>query len=315
MKVVKSNYFEEKLISHDGAPLTLHHWPVKNPKFLIQLIHGMSEHGFRYNEFSKWLNSKNVYAYSLDLRGHGKTAKNIESIGFFSETNGWEKVVMDIKLTAEIISSLNPKTPTIIMGHSMGSFLARTLAIKFPNIGDHYIYSSTSCHPGLKGHIGGLIAKFNCFIFGKDTKSRFLHFLVMGEFNKKIKKPRTKKDWLSRDEKVVDEYIKDPFCMQIFKNKFFVDLAYGVMWINDIKKMKKTDENKAVLILSGDMDPVGNYGKGVDKVFKHHKKAGIKDINLKLFKGGRHEMLNEINKKEVYNYIYNWINQRLPNDK
>ena len=313
--MVKSNYFEEKLSSHDEVPLILHHWPVKKPKFLIQLIHGMSEHGYRYNEFSKWLNSKNAYAYSLDLRGHGKTAENIDSIGFFSESNGWEKVVMDIKLAAETISSLHPKTPTIIMGHSMGSFLARTLAVKFPNIGNLYIYSATSCHPGLKGHIGGLIAKVNSYLFGKETRSKFLQFLVMGEFNKKIKKPRTKKDWISRDEKVVDEYIKDPFCMQIFKNQFFVDLAYGVMWVNDIKNLEKTDKGKAVLMLSGDMDPVGYYGKGVQKVFKQYKKAGIRGSYLKLFKNGRHEMLNEINKQEVYNYIYNWIDQRLLNDK
>ena len=313
--MVKSNYFEEKVMSHDGVSLTLHHWPVNKPKFLIQLIHGMSEHGYRYNEFSKWLNSKNVYAYSLDLRGHGKTAENIESIGFFSENKGWEKVVMDIKLVSEIISALHPKTPTIIMGHSMGSFLARTLAIKFPNIGDHHIYSATSCHPGLKGHIGGFIAIMNSFLFGKETRSKFLQFLVMGDFNKKIKKPRTKKDWLSRNEKVVDEYIKDPFCMQIFKNQFFVDLAYGVMWVNNTKNLKKLDKNKAVLMISGDMDPVGKYGKGVLKVFKQYKKAGIKDCYLKLFKNGRHEMLNEINKQEVYNYIYDWIDQRLLNGK
>ena len=106
--MVKSNYFEEKVISHDGVSLNLHHWPVNKPKFLIQLIHGMSEHGYRYNEFSKWLNSKNVYAYSLDLRGHGKTAENIESIGFFSENKGWEKVVMDIKLVSESISCTSP---------------------------------------------------------------------------------------------------------------------------------------------------------------------------------------------------------------
>jgi alpha-beta hydrolase superfamily lysophospholipase len=312
--MIKSNYFEEKLISHDGVSLTLHHWPVKNPKFLIQLIHGMSEHGYRYNEFSKWLNSKNVYAYSLDLRGHGKTAKNIDSIGLFNETNGWEKVVLDIKLCAENISALKPKIPTIIMGHSMGSFLARTLAIKFPNVGNHYIYSATSCHPGLKGHIGGLIAKFNSFIFGKQTRSKFLQFLVMGEFNKKIKNPRTKKDWLSNDEKVVDDYIKDPFCMQVFKNQFFVDLAYGVMWVNDINNLKKTNKNKAILMLSGDMDPVGNYGKGVKKLYYQYKQADIQNTELKLFKNGRHEMLNEINKEEVYNYIYNWIDKTLLND-
>lgn len=129
----------------------------------------------------------------------------------------------------------------------------------------------------------------------------------MGDFNRKIKKPRTKKDWLTRDGKAVDAYIKDLFCMQIFKNQFFVDLAYGAMRVNNKSEIIKADKNKAILFFSGEMDPVGGYGKGVQRLFNIYKKNNFKKIEIKLFSNGRHEMLNELNKEEVYNYIYHWI--------
>ena len=311
----KYNYFKEKITSHDNHQLTIHHWPVEKPKALIHLIHGMSEHGFRYDHFSKWLNQKGIYAYALDLRGHGQTAGTIKNIGIFSENDGWNKVVNDINLVSNHLSNINSKIPTIILGHSMGSFLARTLVVEYPEISNHFIFSATASHPGIKGYLGNHIAKINSLIFGKNTKSKFLQFLVMGNFNNKIKKQNTKKDWISRDISAVENYINDPYCMQIFKNQFFVDLSYGVVTINERKNLQKMDKNKSYLLLSGTMDPVGNYVKGVKKIYNKIINLGIKDVKLKLYDGGRHEMLNEINKKEVYQYIYNWIEKRIFNDK
>ena len=313
--MIEKQYFQERITSHDNHTLILHHWPVKNPNVIIHLIHGMSEHAFRYNEFGKWLNQKQIYAYSLDLRGHGKTAKNIDSIGLFSVRMGWDKVVLDIEFTTKKLGSQFKEVPNVILGHSMGSFLARSVAIKFPNLVNHYIYSATGSHPGVIGYFGGFIAHINCVLFGKETRSKFLQFLVMGDFNKKIKNPRTKKDWVSRDNNVVDNYVNDPFCMQIFKNQFFVDLAYGVMKVTRKNAINNENKNKDILFIGGDMDPVGNYGKGLKKVFHYYKINGFSNIELKLFHGGRHEMLNEINKEEVYNYIYNWILKNILNGK
>lgn len=304
-------YFHENFTSHDGENLVIHHWPAQNPKMLIHLVHGMSEHGYRYHEFSRWLNKKGIYAYSSDLRGHGKTAGDIKNIGLFSTNNGWGKVVEDLKMITESISKKNPSIPTVILGHSMGSFLIRTLSINYPDTANQYIFSATSSHPGIKGYAGSFVAKINSFLFGKSNKSRLLQLLVMGEFNKKIKKPNTRKDWISRDESVVKKYIQDPFCMQVFKNQFFVDLAFGVMSINETMNIQKMDKDKHYLLISGSMDPVGNYGKGVRKLYEKFISQGLKNTELKLFTGGRHEMLNEINKLEVYQYIYDWINKKV----
>ena len=311
----KDNYFLENFASHDGVNLVIHHWSVKNPRMLIHLVHGMSEHGYRYYEFSKWLNKKGIYAYSSDLRGHGKTAGDIKNIGLFSESDGWNKVVKDLKTINEYFSLKNPNIPTIILGHSMGSFLTRSLLVDYPETANHYIFSATASHPGIKGYLGSFVAKSNSFLFGKKTKSRLLQLLVMGEFNKKIKKPNTKKDWISRDESVVKKYVKDPYCMQVFKNQFFVDLAFGVMSINEIKNIQKMNKDNNYLLISGSMDPVGNYGKGVRKLHKLFTSKGLRNTELKLFAGGRHEMLNEINKQEVYQYIYDWIEKKILNGK
>ena len=219
------------------------------------------------------------------------------------------------KTITENFSLKNPNIPTVVLGHSMGSFLTRSLIIDFPETANHYIFSATASHPGLKGFLGSFIAKSNSFLFGKKTKSRLLQLLVMGEFNKKIKKPKTRKDWISRDEKVVNDYINDPYCMQVFKNQFFVDLAFGVMSVNETKNILKMNKVKHYLFFSGSMDPVGNYGKGVQKLYKKFIATGLTNTEIKLFDEGRHEMLNEINKQEVYQYIYNWIDKKILNGK
>jgi alpha-beta hydrolase superfamily lysophospholipase len=224
-------------------------------------------------------------------------------------------VVKDLKTITENFSLKNPNIPTVVLGHSMGSFLTRSLIIDFPETANHYIFSATASHPGLKGFLGSFIAKSNSFLFGKKTKSRLLQLLVMGEFNKKIKKPKTRKDWISRDEKVVNDYINDPYCMQVFKNQFFVDLAFGVMSVNETKNILKMNKDKHYLFFSGSMDPVGNYGKGVQKLYMKFIATGLTNTEIKLFDEGRHEMLNEINKQEVYQYIYNWIDKKILNGK
>jgi len=193
------------------------------------------------------------------------------------------------------------------MGHSMGSLLVRSLAIDHPKIGDGYILSATSGHPGIKGIGGEPLAKILGFLTGKKNKSKLLQDITYADFNKRIKNKKSTKDWLSRDENVVNEYLNDPYCMQIFSNQFFADLAHGVLITNNAERMKNMNKSTPVLLLSGANDPVGLYGKGVEEVFHKMKKANLHDVELKLFKDGRHEMINEINKIEVFEFIDNWI--------
>ena len=140
-------YSNTTIKSHDETSLVIYEWCVPNPKAFIHLVHGMSEHSARYDHFAKWLNDKGYYVYSSDLRGHGKTAGDISKVGFFAFDKGWDKVVNDIKLIHESYKQKSPTLSHIILGHSMGSLLVRSLTIDYPKIGDGYILSATSGHP------------------------------------------------------------------------------------------------------------------------------------------------------------------------
>ncbi len=298
------------LQSHDETTLTIYEWAIPNPNAYVHLVHGMSEHAGRYNHFAKWLNDKGYFVYSSDLRGHGKTAGELSKVGFFSFENGWDKVVNDLKFIHESFSNKRPLLPHIILGHSMGSLLVRSLAINYPSIGDALILSATSGHPGIKGIGGEPLAKALGFLTGKKSRSNLLQSITFADFNKRIKKQKTDRDWLTRNENIVEKYVNDPYCMQIFSNQFFADLAHGVLMVNNGEHMKKMNKKTPVLLFSGSEDPVGFYGKGVEEVFHKMKKADLQDVELKLFEGGRHEMINEINNIEVYEFIDKWITSK-----
>ena len=296
--------------AEDLTPLTLYHWECPSPKAIIHLVHGMSEHAARYDHFASWLNENGYSVIASDLRGHGKTAGTIKNVGHFATKNGWEKVVNDLILISNKIKEDYPDLPIYLMGHSMGSFLVRSLAYTDSAIGNGYILSSTAGHPGFLGVAGEQLALINTKLMGKRNRSWLLTKLAFGDFNKKYKEKRTEKDWLSRDESIVNQYINDPYCMQTFTSQFYTDLTRGLLDINQQNKIDKMDKSKPVLLFAGDMDPVGNYGKGLEEVAKKMKLAGITDLETTIYKDGRHEMLNELNKEEVYQLILNWLNKK-----
>ena len=304
------NYVNTEIRSFDLIPLTLYHWECENPKAIVHIVHGMSEHAARYDHFASWLNENGITVVSSDLRGHGKTAGELKNVGHFATRNGWEKVCKDIYLITEETIKKHPNLPIIFLGHSMGSFLIRKISYSFGNFGSGYIFSSTAGHPGLIGIAGVRIAKLNVKLMGRRNKSQLMTQLTFGDFNKKYKNKKTKKDWLTKDESIVNQYINDPYCMQTFSSQFYNDLVEGVLEINEISNINKMVKNLPVLLFAGDMDPVGNYGKGTKEVYEKMKKCGVKDIELVLYEDGRHEMLNETNKMDVYQMILNWITSK-----
>lgn len=303
------NFTNETIKSHDNTPLVIYKWDCEMPKGIVHIVHGMSEHAARYDHFASFLNQHGYLVRSSDLRGHGKTAGSIDKVGLFAMEDGWIKVVKDIKFLNETFSKDND-LPVIMLGHSMGSFVVRSLMYQFPNSGDAYILSATAGHPGLLGTVGKRLASINTSMMGKKNKTNLMTKLAFGDFNKKYEK-RTDKEWLSRDTEVVDKYIADPYCMQIFTSQFFNDLLEAVLDINKLSNIEKVAKHKPVYLFAGDMDPVGDYGKGPVEVKEKLVKAGVEDIEIKMYAEGRHEMLNEINKEEVYQDVLNWIENRI----
>ena len=280
-------------------------------KGVLQIAHGMAEHGKRYEEFASFLTKNGFAVYANDHRGHGKTAGSVENLGFFSEKDGWQKVVADLKLLNQHLIGKHPDVPLYILGHSMGSFLTRHYLMDSDLSIQGAILSGTANHPGLLGKVGLLLTKLLLLIYNPKRPSPLMDSLRFKAYNKPFKPNRTSFDWLSRDENKVDEYVSDPNCGTVFSLQFYNDLLKGLLYISDMDNIKKTNQDIPLLVFSGANDPVGENSKGVQDFYAKLKTAGIKDLSLKLFEDGRHEMINETNRKEVYAFILNWLNKRM----
>ncbi len=284
---------------------------MKPLRCIIQIAHGMAEHAGRYRAFAKYLNSIGIGVYANDHRGHGKTAGQIENVGYFADKNGWELVVNDMFQLTDRIRDKHEGIPVFLLGHSMGSFLARDYISRSESDLSGVILSGTAGDPGIMGSIGIFTAKFSCRFKGRRTPDKLLDKLSFGSFNKKFEPARTKFDWLSRDEQIVDNYIEDEFCGGVFSSGFFLDLFQGIKKINNRNNINSISSDLPIFFMSGEKDPVGAESKGVKKVIKEFKKAGLQDIEYKFFDNGRHEMLNELNRSEVFEVISEWIGKKL----
>lgn len=285
--------------------------PDGKPRAVVQIAHGIAEHIDRYRPFMEFLADNGFVAAGNDHLGHGKSIRVPEEQGFFAEKDGWWRVVDDMDKLHDIMLKEYPELPYVLFGHSMGSFLTRTYLIKHPDKYDGVILSGTG-HQSPALVLGGnaaasVMAKLNGAM-GDGTK---LDSLAFGSYLSKIENPRTKFDWLSRDTEQVDKYIADPLCGFVGKIGLYRDMMQGIKFITDKKNIAQMNKEKPVYFMSGNGDPVGDYGKGVERAYKAFCDAGLHDVFMRLYPGGRHEMLNETNKEQVYQDILNWLNEKI----
>ena len=285
--------------------------PDSKPRAVVQIAHGIAEHIDRYRPFMEFLADNGFVVAGNDHLGHGKSIRVPEEQGFFAEKDGWWRVVDDMDKLHDIMSNEYPELPYVLFGHSMGSFLTRTYLIKHPDKYDGVILSGTG-HQSPALVLGGnaaasVMAKLN----GAMGDGAKLDSLAFGTYLNKIENPRTKFDWLSRDTKQVDKYIADPLCGFVGKIGLYRDMMQGIKFITDKKNIAQMNKEKPVYFMSGDGDPVGDYGKGVERAYKAFCDAGLHDVFMRLYPGGRHEMLNETNKEQVYQDILNWLNEKI----
>lgn len=282
----------------------------ENIKGIIQISHGMSEEASRYKEFAEFLNNNGYIVYINDHRGHGKSAKTISSIGKLAKKDGLNCIVKDLYTLTNIIKEENDNLPIFLFSHSMGSFAAQKYIMNYGSEIDGVILSGTNGIHGIEVDLGLFVAKILTKVKGRDETAHFIDKLAFGGFNKKFKPNRTEFDWLSRDDEEVDKYINNEQCGVIFSNGYFYDLFTLFKDIRNKDNINKINKQLPVYIFAGDKDPVGKFGKGIVKLYENYKKAGIKDCTFKLYKGGRHEMLNETNKDEVMKDTLKWIDDR-----
>lgn len=275
-------------------------------KGVVQIAHGMAETAARYENFASALTNDGFIVYANDHRGHGKTAGEVQKLGELGE-DGFNAMVENMHELNEKIKEENPNLPIFLFGHSMGSFLTQRYICLYGSGLKGAIISGSCGKQGIIIDIARLIAKREIKKIGRSGKSNKLDKLSFGSYNNSFKPNRTASDWLSRDNKQVDKYIDDPFCGTVFTAGFFYDFLGGIKSIADDKEIKNVPKDLPIYIFSGDKDPVGKNGKGVLKLVKTYKEHGIKDLTHKLYKNGRHEMLNETNKEEVIVDVIRWL--------
>lgn len=305
---------EHSFKSHDDTKIVyFKHSPEKAPKGIIIITHGMADHAQRYDDFAQFLCKHSFVVFAHDQRGHGKTAGSLENIGFFAEHDGWQKVSDDLGEFVNVAKKKYSEIPVILLGHSMGSFIVRNYIIKHSDKVAGVVFSGTAGSAGLLGIAGNILTSVIMLFKKKNTPSPLMNKLSFGDFNKAFKPNRTEFDWLSRDNKTVDKYIADPYSGNVFSLGFFNDLVKGLEYVNKSKFAGNVRNDLPIYLFAGDKDPVSKNGKQIHDVFNMYKKAGISDIEMKLYPDGRHEMLNEINKEDVYNDILSWLNLKVNN--
>lgn len=283
------------------------YWIPDEPKAIIQICHGMAEYIARYDDFAGFLCNNGYLVCGIDYKGHGRTVKEGEPTGFFCAVDGWDYTVSDIMALKRRVQEEWPQLKYILLGHSMGSFLARTVASRHGSEFDGFIFSGTSGTNPVLG-IAKLLAVNEARKNGPDVPSEKLNSLAFGAYNKRIKDARTPFDWLSRREDVVDKYVADDLCGFTFTAQGFCDMFTGLKEVQARGWAAKVPD-VPIFIFAGDADPVGNYGKGVTEVANKLIKAGHSAVLLKLYPGARHEVHNELCADECYRDVRDWLDK------
>lgn len=281
------------------------------PKAVVQIVHGVSEYIDRYAAVARFLADHGFVVVGCDHLGHGRTASGPEEYGFFTEQKGWHTVSGDVRRLRTLMGQKYPDLPYFMLGHSMGSFLARSYLIDWPGTLTGAILSGTGQEAPAMVKAGWHLANLVSKISGPRAHSKLVEKLSFGAYNKQFAPTRTRADWISRDEAVVDTYIADPLCEFLPTAGMFRDMMEGLQYIANKNNLKKMDPATPVYFFSGDKDPVGGNGEGVQKVVGFFREAGTEDLTLKLYPEGRHEMMNEINRDEVFTDLLAWLENHI----
>ena len=285
--------------------------PESAPVGVYQIAHGVSEYALRYEPFARFLTEHGFVVVANDHIGHGLSVAEGAAPLYFGEKDGWMRVVDDMYALRSLARDRYPDLPYVLMGHSMGSFLARTYLIRYPGSVTAAILMGTGWQSAAVLAGGMLAAKAVGARRGFDRFDAAVDSLAFGAYNNRFKPKRTNFDWLSANVENVDAYIADPLCGGGATVGLLRDMLGGIAFIEKRANLARMNKKTPVLFLSGGMDPVGSYGRGVLKAYDSFQRAGVRDVTLKLYPGLRHEILNERENERVYADILAWVENHL----
>ncbi len=297
-------------LSHDGKT-TIHAavWlPKGKPRGIVQIIHGMAEYGERYAPFAKYLAENGFIVGADDHLGHGQSVTDKSKLGYFSK-NGVEDVLCDLREFSLKLRGYDRDVPFFLLGHSMGSFFCRAFISLYGSEYSGAVIMGSGYQGSLVTGAGLCVAKTVALFKGDGYRSKFVNNLAFGTYNNRFKPVRTEYDWLSKNTANVDNYIADELCGVPFTCNGFITLFGIVRRACKGKTFAATPQNLPIFLVAGSDDPVGSYGKGVEKVYNKYLKTGVKDVSMTLYRDCRHEILNDDCAVQVYEDILEFLNR------
>lgn len=293
----------------DGHTILGTHWrPSGDVRGVIQLFHGLGEHHQRYGRFAEAATSRGIAVISHDHRGHGPRA---ELLGHYADEDGWQLLIDDGLLVSDSIREQYGELPVVLLGHSMGSFIAQYFSMLHSDRLAGLILSGSTWPQKATLYPGLLLAYIESWRLGKRGKSALLDKLGFGAFNKPFEPARTEFDWLSRDESEVDKYVADPLCGGANTSGLWLDFMRGLRAIGSDKSLMRIRSDLPILLTGGAADPVGG-DKGITKLAMHYAQTLHGRLTVKIYPEGRHEMFNETNRDEFTDDVLSWVEERLP---
>ena len=282
--------------------------PEGEVKGILQIVHGIAEFVERYDDFANYLTKLGYLVVAEDHMGHGQSINGDGIRGYFH--GGWFAAVEDSYRLLRDTMGAYPGVPYVLFGHSMGSFMARTILCKYPDSGiTAAVICGTGWQPAFAMPAVIKLVEAVCKRTGETNPSEKLQGLIFGSYNGKVEHPRTDYDWLTRDAKIVDDYIAHPLCGFTASAGLLRDMMKGIAYIEQPENLWKMRKDLPVFFIAGGDDPVGSYGKGIRQAEKAFRKAGMTEVSVRIYPLCRHEILNEINKEEIYEDVAQWFGQ------
>ena len=295
------------LTASDGVSIALHQWqPVGARRAAVQVVHGMAEHGARYNTLAEALNAAGFVVFASDHRGHGKTAKDASEFGFLGEGIDWTTCVDDLALVRRQIGEEFPRLPVFLLGHSMGSFLAQQAAAESEGDYAGLILSGSYLEKRWLARLGAGVARLERMRLGAHGRSPIFRALTFDSFNRRFAPARTRFDWLSRDHGEVNRYISDPLCGFAPSVQLWIELLQALA-----AGLPTPAPELPVRIIVGELDPVCSPDPGATRLEAHLRHAGVRRVDRQIYPGARHELFHEANQAEVMRDLIDWLDQIL----
>jgi alpha-beta hydrolase superfamily lysophospholipase len=298
------------LDASDGISLFVHRWlPDREPKAVVQIAHGLSEHAGRYGRLAGALCEAGYAVYANDHRGHGRTARTAAELGVWAGPDGWNRCVEDLWALSTRIATDHPGRAIVLLGHSMGSFLVQQFITEHGEALAGAVLSGSNGKPPPIAAIGLVLARLERLRAGSRGRSGLLHALSFASFNKQFRPARTECDWLSRDEAEVDKYLADPLCGVRPTTGLFIDMVRGLKEIARASRQARIPKTLPIYVFHGSRDPVA---ANIDQLLKAYRAAGLRNVTSKVYADGRHECLNDTNRDEVTRDLIAWLDKTVP---